>query len=503
MRIPIGILGSRCGFQSCLKVGQCLVHSVQLFTIRRQTIDILIRCFRSGIDRYITSVAIPDLVRKLFDFCLNIGDSLCSVVINLHDGLGSIHIALDFSLKSFYFSLLRIFVIGTSPFIKAFLYIRKECIYLLLQVLLIGIFIDVAHRHVAILQGMHFCLGLIERSRLNIQRSGQFHFSLIVRQRLVFFFNDGIQALCHRFLSLLVCTAFLGISIQRILLVLIYNLGFDCFKIGFGFFQIGLILFGNHRIFFQFRKQCPWTLAVCPFGNQSLVYIVIILDAVCIEFTHLVCFLVQTVQSVRVSLISLFCGLMVLIRSVFPLHSYNAQVHFVKCIVSLSTHRLIQAREILRVYRYFHEGLQLFVIMSLSRVDFPQYFVISLVVSLDIHQLIGEFFYSFRCLFGKFIVACRRTFSNSSTISIVTIYFYKESIDEFLCCIIFALGQHLSIVLDTLLAVYPLSIVQTADICFPGILQGFVLFIPSNLRGIISSPVGQMRLDIRIKCLDL
>ena len=28
MRIPIGILGNRCGFQSCLKVGQCLVHFI-------------------------------------------------------------------------------------------------------------------------------------------------------------------------------------------------------------------------------------------------------------------------------------------------------------------------------------------------------------------------------------------------------------------------------------------------------------------------------------------
>ena len=327
---------------------------------------------------------------------------------------------------------------------------------------------------------MHFCLGLIERSRLNIQRSGQFHFSLIVRQRLVFFFNDGIQALCHRLLSLLVCTAFLGISIQRILLVLIYNLGFDCFKIGFGFFQIGLILFGNHRIFFQFRKQCPWTLAVCPFCNQSLVYIVIVLDAVRIEFTHLVCFLVQTVQSVRVSLISLFCGLMVLIRSVFPLHSYNAQVHFVKCIVSLSTHRLIQAREILRVYRYFHEGLQLFVIMSLSRVDFPQHFVISSMVLVDIHQLIGEFFYCFRCF-----------------------NFNKESIDCFLCSIIFALGQHLGIVLSTLLTVYSVCITQIANICIPSAFQSCILFFTDSLRSRISSPVGQMRLDIRIKCLDL
>ena len=434
---------------------------------------------------------------------MNIGDSLCSVVINLHDGLGSIHIALDFALKRFYFSFLRIFVIGTSPFIKAFLYIRRECIYLLLQLLLIGIFIDVAHRHVAILQGMHFCLGLIERSRLNIQHSGQFHFSLIVRQRLVFFFNDGIQALCHRFLSLLVCTSFLGISIQRILLVLIYNLGFDCFKIGFGFFQIGLILFGNHRIFFQFRKQCPWTLAVCPFGNQSLVYIVIVLDAVRIEFIHLVCFLVQAVQSVRVSLISLFCGLMVLIRSVFPLHSYNAQVHFVKCIVSLSTHRLIQAREILRVYRYFHEGLQLFVIMSFSRVDFPQHFVISRMVLVDIHQLIGEFFYSVRCLFGKFTVECWRTCSSSSTIIIITFNFNKESIDCFLCSIIFALGQHLGIVLSTLLAVYSVCITQIANICIPSAFQSCILFFTDSLRSRISSPVGQMRLDIRIKCLDL
>ena len=141
--------------------------------------------------------------------------------------------------------------------------------------------------------------------------------------------------------------------------------------------------------------------------------------------------------------------------------------------------------------------------MSLSRVDFPQHFVISRMVLVDIHQLIGEFFYSVRCLFGKFTVECWRTCSSSSTIIIITFNFNKESIDCFLCSIIFALGQHLGIVLSTLLTVYSVCITQIANICIPSAFQSCILFFTDSLRSRISSPVGQMRLDIRIKCLDL